>query len=54
MEALSVVAGQKDSAEESTEIDIKFKGIMYLVDCYERVCNEESTGSKVRITLFLR
>jgi hypothetical protein len=43
MEALSVVASQKDSMEESTEIDIKFRGIMYLVDCYDRVSTEECT-----------
>lgn len=50
MEALSVVANQKDSTEESSGTDIKYRGIVYLIDCYERVSTEECT--KVRDFIF--
>lgn len=47
MEALTAVAAGTDSCEDLSESDLKIKAILYLVECYDRVSNEECLNPKV-------
>ncbi len=47
MEALGVVAERNDKSEGGSKSDLKSRTILYLVECFERVFNEELHNPKV-------
>lgn len=49
MEALSVVADKNEKHDDYSSSDLKIKSMLYLIECFERVHNEESLNAKVNI-----